>query len=116
MSQWTSFPAALAVLSYIRPAIIGASAQEVQADVDVAWYAPSRQNVNNLTHVLETNGVWGFIYNSSHTPDSDYGTYNWCNMPHVRSKEYVKAAEGFELQYVEVVRSKSPSCFSFAFS
>ena len=67
------------------------------------WYAPSENNANNLEGVLHGEGVWGFIYDTSQTPDESYGAYNWCNMPHVRKQEYVKPSEDFELQYVEVV-------------
>lgn len=73
------------------------------AKVDTAWYPPSKRNVNNLTQVLEGEGVYDFIYDTSDTPDELYGTYNWCNMPHVRRKEYKPAKEGFELRYVELV-------------
>ena len=76
----------------------------VAQTVDVDWYAPKKTEVNNLTQVLNGEGVYGFIYDTSETPDELYGTYNWCNMPHVRAKEYVKAKDGFELQYVELVR------------
>lgn len=84
------------VLSLLLPAV-------ARAAVDVAWHAPAQTNINNLTTALNGSGIYGFIFNSSNTPSSQYGTYNWCNMPHVRKTEYVKADEGFELQYVEVV-------------
>lgn len=67
------------------------------------WYPPARNQINNLTTALYGEGVYDFIYNSSVTPDGAYGTYNWCNMPHVRNFEYVKAGEDYELQYVELV-------------
>lgn len=73
--------------------------------VDLGWYPPSQSVINNLTNVVsnDTTGVYGFIFNSSYTPDDEYGTYNWCNMPHVRSLEYVKPSEEYELAYVELV-------------
>lgn len=73
--------------------------------VDLGWYAPSQTLVNNLTNVVSssTAGVYGFIYNSSVTPDDEYGAYNWCNMPHVRKTEYVVPDEEYELVYVELV-------------
>lgn len=70
---------------------------------DLNWHAPRKTDLNNLTSVLAGEGVYGFIFNTSDTPDEVYGTYNWCNMPHVRSKEYVKASDEYELQYVEIV-------------
>ncbi|KUI62830.1 Counting factor 60 [Cytospora mali] len=74
-------------------------------NIDLGWYPPSQTVINNLTNVVSngTTGVYGFIYNSSYTPDDEYGTYNWCNMPHVRSLEYVKPSEEYELAYVEVI-------------
>ncbi|KAJ6783612.1 hypothetical protein PWT90_04464 [Aphanocladium album] len=73
------------------------------ADVDTKWYAPSKNQVNDLDTVPTASGVYGFIYNSSKTPDNDYGVYNWCNMPHVRRAEYVKASADYELKYVELI-------------
>jgi hypothetical protein len=77
-------------------------------EVDFKWYAPKQRDLNNLTKVLTADGVYGFIYDTSRTPDRKYGTYNWCNMPHVRKREYVKASKDYELQYVEVVRFTFP--------
>jgi 2-phosphoxylose phosphatase len=57
------------------------------ANADVVHYPPSSTNINNLGFVLNGTGAPG-IYNTSTTPDQIYGTYNWCNMPHVRTKEY----------------------------
>ncbi|KAK1724485.1 histidine acid phosphatase [Colletotrichum acutatum] len=71
--------------------------------VDLSWYAPARAEVNNLTAVINGKGVWGFIYDTSETPDDRYGQYNWCNMPHVRKTEYVKPSDDYELKYVELV-------------
>ncbi|KAM0282829.1 hypothetical protein ACHAQH_002833 [Verticillium albo-atrum] len=72
--------------------------------IDVSWHAPAKSQVNaNFTEVLNGEGKWGFIYDTSETPDEKYGTYNWCNMPHVRKTEYVKASEDFELKYVELI-------------
>lgn len=50
-------------------------------------FPPQDSNINNLTYVLSASGAPG-IYDSSITPDLEYGTYNWCNMPHVRAREY----------------------------
>ncbi|EER29021.1 hypothetical protein D8B26_000765 [Coccidioides posadasii str. Silveira] len=71
--------------------------------VDASWHAPSSTEINDLDKVLNASGVYGFIFNSSHTPDKDYGQYNWCNMPHVRRREYTKPPKDYELQYVEVI-------------
>ena len=55
--------------------------------VNVVHFPPHSTNINNLTFVLNGSGAPG-IFNSSTTPDNVYGEYNWCNMPHVRTKEY----------------------------
>lgn len=71
--------------------------------VDGSWHAPNATDINNLDKVLNSDGVYGFIFDSSQTPDKEYGKYNWCNMPHVRPREYPKAPKAYKLQYVEVV-------------
>jgi acid phosphatase len=71
--------------------------------VDLSWHAPNATAINDLTQAIGGSGVYGFIYNSSTTPDGAYGTYNWCNMPHVRATEYKKPSSEYKLQYVEVV-------------
>lgn len=53
----------------------------------VVHYPPSFTNINNLTFALHGTGRPG-IFDSSVTPDKEYGVYNWCNMPHVRVREY----------------------------
>jgi acid phosphatase len=75
------------------------------ASVDLAWHAPNSSAINNLTAVVNGTGVYGFIFNSSATPKGvPYSTYNWCNMPHVRTQEYPPAPSGYKLEYVELVR------------
>ncbi|KAI1479383.1 phosphoglycerate mutase-like protein [Daldinia eschscholtzii] len=71
---------------------------------DLAWYPPSNTSINNLTVALYGEGVYGFIFNTSNTPDAQYGTYNWCNMPHVRKTEYVRATSEYRLIYVEIIQ------------
>jgi hypothetical protein len=71
--------------------------------VDLGWHAPKKSWINDLGQVLNGTGTNGFIFNSSQLPSGvQYGTYNWCNMPHVRKEEYVKASDDYELLYVEV--------------
>lgn len=77
--------------------------------VDVGWHAPSKTRVNDLDSALDSEGVYGFIFDSSETPDEEYGTYNYCNMPHARKTEYVRPSSEYELQYVELVGTPSPS-------
>ncbi|KAF7544681.1 hypothetical protein G7Z17_g9765 [Cylindrodendrum hubeiense] len=85
--------------------VLASATAAASATVDLKWHAPGSGNkVNNLTAALKSDGVYGFIYDSSHTPDKTYGTYNWCNMPHARKTEYVKASSDYELKYVEVIQ------------
>lgn len=77
---------------------------QAASTVDLSWHAPSATEINNLTQVIGGSGVYGFIFNSSNTPAREYGTYNWCNMPHVRATEYKTPSSEYQLQYVELVR------------
>lgn len=74
------------------------------SNVDLGWYPPSASAINNLTQVVDGTGIYGWVFNSSSVPESGYGVYNWCNMPHARATEYVKPSSEYELQYVEIVR------------
>lgn len=88
--------------SLLLPAL---GAQMVMSQtVDLSWHAPKSTNINNLSTAINGTGIYGFIFNSSTLPPgTPYGTYDWCNMPHVRPKEYKKANSSFQLQYVELV-------------
>ncbi|KAF9044278.1 histidine phosphatase [Panaeolus papilionaceus] len=79
------------------------SAQPAASASDVVHYPPISSNINNLTFVLGGSGAPG-IYNSSSTDDVRYGMYNWCNMPHVRKREYKSPPKEYELRYVEVIQ------------
>ncbi|KAI0867872.1 histidine acid phosphatase [Hypoxylon argillaceum] len=92
------------VSSWLPAAAMGSVAAAAAGGVDLGWYPPRHTSVNDLATALRGTGVYGFIFNSSHTPDAEYGTYNWCNMPHVRRTEYVRPAGGYELRYVEVIQ------------
>lgn len=97
------------ILSAAGPPEEGSPPPTMAAAVDLGWYPPAQTVINNLTSVVSnsTTGVYGFIYDSSHTPDEDYGTYNWCNMPHVRASEYIVPPDEYKLVYVELVRHTS---------
>lgn len=73
------------------------------SSIDLDWHAPKKSWINDLGQVLNSTGTNGFVFNGSQLPAGiPYGTYNWCNMPHVRSQEYPRASKEYELQYVEV--------------
>ncbi|KAJ4293094.1 hypothetical protein N0V90_008376 [Kalmusia sp. IMI 367209] len=74
------------------------------ATIDLAWHPPKKSWVNDLDQVLNSTGTHGFNFNGSDLPpETPYGTYNWCNMPHVRQEEYPVAVEEYKLRYVEVI-------------
>lgn len=103
---------AMFLKSYLLPLLFSFSSNvrtlSPPVEADLEWHAPRSSWINNLDSVIEGNGVHGFIFNSSHLPQgTPYGTYNWCNMPHVRAKEYPVADEKYELTYVEVVRVRA---------
>jgi acid phosphatase len=73
------------------------------ASVDLGWHAPKKSWINDLGQVINGTGTNGFHFSGSQlSAGAPYGTYNWCNMPHVRRQEYPKANAEYELQYVEV--------------
>ncbi|OJD37360.1 histidine acid phosphatase [Diplodia corticola] len=69
------------------------------------WHPPKSTWITDLDDVINGTGVHGFVFNGSQLPDGvPYGTYNWCNMPHVRASEYPKlASDEYQLEYVEVI-------------
>ncbi|KAF2467187.1 histidine acid phosphatase-like protein [Lindgomyces ingoldianus] len=72
--------------------------------VNMNWHAPKKTWINDLSQVIDGNGTHGFIFNGSGLPPgTPYGSYNWCNMPHVRAEEYPVANNEYELEYVEVI-------------
>ncbi|KAM7222354.1 Histidine phosphatase superfamily [Rhypophila decipiens] len=91
----------MAVNVFLSPAIkVGARNQVV----DLRWHAPIPTQINSLKSAINGSGTYGFIFDSSGLPDRvPYGTYNWCNMPHVRPTEYPKVNDSYVLTYVEVI-------------
>ncbi|KAK2761370.1 hypothetical protein FQN54_001892 [Arachnomyces sp. PD_36] len=84
-------------------ALLSALVPGAQALGGANWEEPADTPIADLEKVLSGKGVYGFIFNSSYTPDEKYGQYNWCNMPHVRRSEYKEAPDDYELQYIEVI-------------
>lgn len=72
--------------------------------VDMMWHPPAQSWLSDLTTVVNGTGTYGLHFSGSDLPDgAKYGEYNYCNMPHVRTKEYKKPNSSYELLYVEVV-------------
>ena len=90
--------------TYLLPLLFFPFANSQQANVDLSWHAPNTTWINTLSSVINGTGIHGFIFNSSQLPPgTKYGTYSWCNMPHVKREEYPVADKQYELEYVEVV-------------
>lgn len=66
-------------------------------------YSPPDVDIGNLDKIFSTLLRIKGVYNSSFVCDKDYGIYNYCNMPHVRSSEYVVPSSEYILKYVEVI-------------
>lgn len=107
---------------YSNPAQIPLSGQSTATTTNMSaaslnssvagWYPPNSTWMTDLDDVINGTGVHGFIFNGSQLPPgTPYGTYNWCNMPHVRASEYPRVSHEYELRYVEVV-----SRFNLVFS
>ncbi|KAL9059573.1 MAG: hypothetical protein Q9162_001078 [Coniocarpon cinnabarinum] len=95
-SHWPTYFASIQLINHASTA----------AAIDLNWYPPADTQVSSLASAINGTGVNGFIFNSSQTPPSvPYaGTYNWCNMPHVRQSEYPAInSSGLQLSYVEVI-------------
>lgn len=75
------------MLSLALPLALAASATAATVDMTAFGprYPPQSDKYSSIANVLNATGAPG-IYDSSVTPDSQYGTYNWCNMPHVRGE------------------------------
>uniref|UniRef100_A0A093UPZ5 Lysophosphatidic acid phosphatase type 6 n=1 Tax=Talaromyces marneffei PM1 TaxID=1077442 RepID=A0A093UPZ5_TALMA len=83
--------------------LLGAILLTTTLAVDNSWHPPDPSAINNLDLNLGSDGVFDFIFDTSLTPDERYGQYNYCNMPHVRRREYVVAPAEYELVYVEIL-------------
>lgn len=109
-----SFYSAVALLPVVSRVYSAATC--ATGSVNISWHPSPVTYVNGLSSLENSNGVYGFVFNSS--TDSvgvPYGTYNWCNMPHVRAQEYNKAPSAYKLEYVEVVSISRPqTCFADA--
>lgn len=123
--KWSSSSSSVNTTTMLNPAasllLSTAAAAAADMGVDLNWHPPAATQVNNLTSALQSPGTYGFIFNSSQTPDARYGQYNWCNMPHARRTEYFHGGlplvpqqpesppprvrpEDYELRYVEVIQ------------
>ena len=101
---------ALFAVPFAHSVVSQSNCSTASGPVDLTWHAPNATNINDLGYVVNGTGIDGFVFNTSITPASvSYSTYNWCNMPHVRAKEYPKAPQGYTLAYLEIVGPCSPS-------
>ena len=81
-----------------------ATAKNLTDEIDAQWRKPANFWDTDLRATIDVTGTFGFIFNSSSLPKGvRYGSYNYCNMPHVRKPEYKRPSGEFTLEYVEVV-------------
>jgi hypothetical protein len=91
---------------FITSSLFGIQAANMDIPVDLSWHAPTSSRINSLSSAINGTGTYGFVFNSSTLPEgvpygiviflyfqiliihTYLGTYNWCNMPHVRRAEY----------------------------
>lgn len=66
--------------------------------------SPKDVDVGNLDKVLADSIASIGAYKASYVGPNDYGSYNYCNMPHVRASEYIVPSPEYELKYVEVIQ------------
>ncbi|KAI0144645.1 histidine acid phosphatase [Xylariaceae sp. FL1272] len=104
---FTATPLFQSASSYLIPISLSASRNgqsNGRIPSNLSWYAPVASHINDLGSVINGTGTYGFIYTSSELPEGvPYGTYNWCNMPHVRRTEYPKVDSSYALEYVEII-------------
>lgn len=77
----------------------------LSGSIDAKWHAPDLDYWDtDLDAVINATGTYGYIFNTSALPEElKYGSYNYCNMPHVRRAEYQVAPKEYNLEYVEVI-------------
>lgn len=68
--------------------------------VSLDWHPPANNSINDLGNALNGTGANGFVFTAGQSP---MNTFNWCNMPHVNTKTYVKPGDEYKLEYVEVI-------------
>lgn len=69
--------------------------------VDLNWYPPNATWITNLTSVINGTGTYGLAFEAV---IPQHGQYVYCNMEHVRPRDYVVPNRNkYELKYVEVV-------------
>ncbi|KAK7207489.1 histidine phosphatase superfamily [Myxozyma melibiosi] len=90
-------------LSHFSTLLACAAAVSAYTFDGITHYAPVNNSFNDLDAAFSSSsGTNGGYYNSSTVADVDYGAYNYCNMPHVRAREY-KVPTGYSLEYLEVI-------------
>jgi hypothetical protein len=78
------------------------------------WVPPTSTDINNHDRALDGTGPmakkivpWTKAAGSGQPEGLQYGEYNYCNMPHVRTKEYARKDEKeWKLVYVEVIQRR----------
>jgi hypothetical protein len=92
---------------------------QARDDFSSRWYPPTSTDINDHDRAIDGAGPmaskvvpWTGAAGSEQPEGWQYGVYNYCNMPHVRTEEYVRKDEKeWELVFVEVIqRRKFVTC------
>lgn len=95
-------PSFVAALGFASTA--AAQGSDLADSIDAQWHAPAKFWDTDLDQTINAKGTYGFIFNSSSLPPGvKYGSYDYCNMPHVRKQEYKVPSKEYTLEYVEVI-------------
>lgn len=70
-------------------------------NVSLDWYPPPKTDHNDLAKVINGEGIYGYIFDSSDGPRNQY---NYCNMPRVNEETYPRADPEYLLEYVEIIQ------------
>ena len=100
MHLWRHVPSFALALTLSGPT----QGQNVSSEVDSQWRKPAKFWDTDLRETIDATGTFDFTFNSSSLPKGvKYGSYDYCNMPHVRRQEYKIPLKEFRLEYVEVI-------------
>lgn len=70
-------------------------------NISLAWHAPSKTPLNDLSTVINSTGTHGLLFSPS-SPENT--TYNYCNMPRISPATYTRPDPGkYKLEYVELI-------------
>ncbi|KAF2104255.1 histidine acid phosphatase-like protein [Rhizodiscina lignyota] len=83
---------------------VSVTAKNLTDEINAQWRKPAKFWDTDLDATINAKGTYNFIFNSSTLPKGiKYGSYDYCNMPHVRKPEYRIPSKEYKLEYVEII-------------